>query len=83
MMKSLSVAAVVGVVGLCLVPAGRANAQTGEAKDLFAMGVKFEPGPIVNGHPRQPTAKEFEARMQVLREQARIRTALGRGAQPN
>jgi hypothetical protein len=29
-------------------------------------GHRFEPGPIVNGHNRQPTPAEFEARMQEL-----------------
>jgi hypothetical protein len=28
---------------------------------------RFEPGPIVGGHNRQPTRAEFEARMQELR----------------
>ena len=32
------------------------------------VGHRFEPGPIVNGNHRQPTAREFEARMRVLRE---------------
>jgi hypothetical protein len=29
-------------------------------------GRRFEPGPIVNGHNRQPTPAEFEARRQEL-----------------
>lgn len=32
------------------------------------VGHRFEPGPIVKGYHRQPTAREFQARLQVLRE---------------
>jgi hypothetical protein len=31
------------------------------------VGHRFEPGPIVDGHYRQPTPREFEARMRELR----------------
>jgi hypothetical protein len=31
------------------------------------VGHRFEPGPIVEGHYRQPTPREFEARMRELR----------------
>jgi hypothetical protein len=31
------------------------------------VGHRFEPGPIVGGHNRQPTRAEFEARTQELR----------------
>jgi len=31
-----------------------------------ACGHKFEPGPIVNGHSRQPTPAEFSARIRQL-----------------
>src|SRR5260370_37611150 len=31
------------------------------------VGHRFEPGPIVDGHYRQPTRGEFEARMRELR----------------
>jgi hypothetical protein len=32
------------------------------------VGYRFEPGPIVGGHSRQPTVREFQARMQELWE---------------
>jgi hypothetical protein len=38
-------------------------------------GHRFEPGPIVNGHYRQPTPAEFEARMRQL--QALYRESAG------
>lgn len=31
------------------------------------IGHRFEPGPIVDGHNRQPTPREFEARLRELR----------------
>jgi hypothetical protein len=37
------------------------------------IGHRFEPGPIVDGHNRQPTRPEFEARTRELR-------ALGQGS---
>jgi hypothetical protein len=38
-----------------------------EATQPCIVGHRFEPGPIVDGHNRQPTRAEFEARMQELR----------------
>ena len=35
------------------------------------LGHRFEPGPIVEGHYRQPTPREFEARMRELRALSR------------
>jgi hypothetical protein len=35
------------------------------------VGHRFEPGPIVEGHNRQPTQREFEARMRELRTLSR------------
>jgi hypothetical protein len=32
------------------------------------VGHRFEAGPIVGGHNRQPTVREFQARMAQLRE---------------
>jgi hypothetical protein len=32
------------------------------------VGHRFEPGPIVGGHNRQPTVREFQARMAQLLE---------------
>src|ERR1700733_12748603 len=39
--------------------------QTGENSAPRIIG-RFEPGPIVNGHHRQPTEAEFEARTRDL-----------------
>lgn len=40
--------------------------QTGAAASCI-VGHRFEPGPIVDGHYRQPTPAEFEARRRELR----------------
>jgi hypothetical protein len=44
------------------------------------VGNQFEPGPIVNGHDRQPTPAEFEARKRQLL--ARTRRSAGRCSSP-
>jgi hypothetical protein len=54
-------------VGLVLVSAANAVAQTNDRTGSCAAGHRFEPGPIVNGHHRQPTLGEVEARTQQLR----------------
>lgn len=38
----------------------------GEETVSYVCGHGFEPGPIVNGHNRQPTPAEFEARTREL-----------------
>jgi len=38
------------------------------ASNACIAGHRFEPGPILEGHNRQPTVREFQARMQELRE---------------
>jgi hypothetical protein len=38
------------------------------ARTACVAGHRFEPGPIVGGHDRQPTAREFQARMAQLWE---------------
>ena len=38
------------------------------APNACIAGHRFEPGPILEGHNRQPTVREFQARMQELRE---------------
>jgi hypothetical protein len=50
------------------VPGPAAADNLGEAKseETAWCGRRFEPGPIVNGHNRQPTPAEFEARRQEL-----------------
>lgn len=50
-----------------------AAAENGGAIPLHApntcvAGHRFEPGPILEGHNRQPTVLEFQARMQELRQ---------------
>lgn len=49
-------------------PSSAAADSLGEAKfeGTAPCGHRFEPGPIVNGHSRQPTPAEFEARRQEL-----------------
>jgi hypothetical protein len=52
--------------GLSLISAGNAMAQTGAETGTCIIGHRFEPGPIVNGHNRQPTPAEIESRTQQL-----------------
>jgi hypothetical protein len=54
-------------LGLGLISAGDAMAQTGDATESCITGYRVEPGPIVNGHHRQPTPGEIKARTQQLR----------------
>jgi hypothetical protein len=54
-------------LGLILIFAGGAMAQTTDEAERCVTGHRFEPGPIVNGHHRQPTLGEVEARTQQLR----------------
>jgi hypothetical protein len=54
-------------LGLILIFAGNAAAGTGNHTAPCVIGHRFEPGPIVNGHNRQPTPAEVEARTQQLR----------------
>lgn len=54
-------------LGLILMSATNAVAQTNDRTGSCATGHRFEPGPIVNGHHRQPTLGEVEARTQQLR----------------
>jgi hypothetical protein len=39
-----------------------------QARTPCVVGHRFEPGPIVGGHNRQPTVREFQARMAQLFE---------------
>src|ERR1700730_15028813 len=57
---------------LAVAQPGRAAADDGggtqsEGTAPCAVGHRFEPGPIVAGHYRQPTRAEFEARTRELR----------------
>jgi hypothetical protein len=54
-------------LGLLLMSAGNALALAGDGTESCIIGHRFEPGPIVNGHNRQPTQAEVEARTQQLR----------------
>jgi hypothetical protein len=63
-MKSQLVAS---ALGLILIFAGGAMAQTTDEAERCVTGHRFEPGPIVNGRHRQPTLGEVEARTQQLR----------------
>jgi hypothetical protein len=55
-------------LGLILISAGDAMAQTGDGAEPCATGHRFEPGPVVNGHHRPPKPAEVEAR--TLQRQA-------------
>lgn len=68
---SRTIAPLVLLCGLLAVasPGSAAAADgLGEMKSIaYVCGHGFEPGPIVNGHNRQPTPAEFEARTRELR----------------
>ncbi|MFZ0147546.1 MAG: hypothetical protein WBG18_23990 [Xanthobacteraceae bacterium] len=61
---------------VALLAAARPNSATAEeraaipikAQTSCMVGHRFEPGPVVGGHNRQPTVREFQARMAQLRE---------------
>ena len=48
--------------GVTLISAGDAMAQAGGGIKPCIIEHRLEPGPIVNGHHRQPTLGEVEAR---------------------
>jgi hypothetical protein len=75
--KVLSSGIAFGVLAVLAMSAGTATAQIGDGEPQCAIGLKFEPGPIVNGHQLQPTQREFDARMQLLQERARTRNMQG------
>jgi hypothetical protein len=54
-------------LGLILISAGNGMALPGDGIEPCVTGHRFEPGPIVSGHHRQPTPGEVEARTQQLR----------------
>jgi hypothetical protein len=58
--------AVALALGLVLNSAGDAMAQTRGKTVPCIIEHRFEPGPVVNGHHRQPTLGEVEARTQQL-----------------
>jgi hypothetical protein len=60
-------------LGLILMSAGDALAQTGDGTESCVTGHRFEPGPIVNGQHRQPTQGEVEARTQQLRAWSKVK----------
>src|SRR5437879_2338253 len=59
-------------VSLILVSASAAMAQSGAGMEPCITFHRFEAGPIVNGHRRQPTPGEVESRMQELRAWSKI-----------
>jgi hypothetical protein len=61
--------------GLILLSANAVAAQSADGREPCAAAHRFDPGPIVNGHHRQPTAAEVEARSRELR--ASIRASAG------
>jgi hypothetical protein len=76
-MKQHFVALALGIT-LISVPAGTAPNSDGSLR--CATALRFEPGPVVNGMQRQPTAGEIEARTQELRWQDRMNTGSCRDA---
>jgi hypothetical protein len=62
-------------LGLILMSAQAATARTGDVITPCVIGHGFEQGPIVNGHHRQPTQSEIDARAQEL--WARRKTSAG------
>src|ERR1700730_1325048 len=66
-------------LGLILIFAGNAAAGAGNHPVPCVIGHRFEPGPIVNGHNRQPIPAEVEARTRQLRawSTAGVGTCLG------
>jgi hypothetical protein len=49
-------------------PAEDRGAIPFQAGTACMVGHRFDPGPIFDGHNRQPTVREFQARMAQLRE---------------
>ncbi len=62
-------------LGLILISARSVTAQTGDGTRRYMIGRRFEPGPMVNGHHRQPTSAEIEARTREV--WARSKTGSG------
>jgi hypothetical protein len=64
---SLVVTMIVNVVlpGMLLISAQAVTAETSVRIAACATGHLFEPGPIANGHHRQPTQAEIEARTRI------------------
>ena len=58
----------IAILGLALVlsPARAEASPSGGMEKACPAEPHFLPGPIVNGHSRQPTPAEFEARMREL-----------------
>ena len=55
-----------GLSAVIAVAAPRPAAAANSGEGSYVCGHRFEPGPIVNGHNRQPTPSEFEARTREL-----------------
>jgi len=53
-------------ISIILISAPAALAQTGAGPAPCAIWHRFVPGPIVNGHRRQPTPGEVESRLREL-----------------
>jgi hypothetical protein len=60
-------AAIVAVAQPSPAAAHDSEATQSMAIEPCVTGYRFEPGPIVDGHNRQPTPREFEARLRELR----------------
>jgi hypothetical protein len=62
---------IITAVGLLLAFTFSAAAHAGHEQRLCTARPRFEPGPIVNGHHRQPTQQEVKLRIQELQEWTR------------
>ena len=58
-------------------PAAAGNLGDAKFEGTASCGHRFEPGSIVNGHNRQPTPAEFEARRQELHMLGSIQSQAG------
>ena len=54
------------IFGLLTISGGATTAMGGNGRAPCGIVHQFKPGPIVNGHTRQPTQGEFETRMRQL-----------------
>jgi hypothetical protein len=67
---------------IALLAAAWPNSATAiQAGTSCMVGHRFEPGPVVGGRNRQPTVREFQARMAQLRELEQRDAHLGANCQ--
>jgi len=67
-MKLSLIITAVGLLSTFTLPA---SAHAGQEQRLCIARPRFDPGPIVNGHHRQPTQQEINLRIQELHDWTR------------